>query len=321
MSDRDGRARAPPRRPAAGRRRARSDSVAPPARRWPSTPTATFPTIARSSTAPASSRATCARWPTCGTSRSRRATSCARPAPMASGAASTSVPATRRGPAARAASRGRSSALTAENRLRRAVEFRSMRWAGVRPRDVVASLGPLRDVPRSPLRQLGLYRTQQVSPLLPVDQQIQRLREIQPSVFWVYPIGAARAAGGERHAPVGHPAAHADHVGRAVRRPAAPPRGRAGPLRDAELLRLGRDRSHRLAVRGRGGAPCQRRLRHPRARGRPRGVGRRQVGGGDQPQLPRHAVPSLPAGRSLRGDRRAVPLWGAVSTDQAAGRP
>jgi phenylacetate-CoA ligase len=75
----------------------------------------------------------------------------------------------------------------AENRLRRAVEFRSMRWGGVRPRDVVASLGPLRDVPRSPLRQLGLYRTVQVSPLLPVDQQIRRLREIRPSVFWVYP--------------------------------------------------------------------------------------------------------------------------------------
>jgi phenylacetate-CoA ligase len=75
----------------------------------------------------------------------------------------------------------------AEDRLRRATEFRSMRWAGVRPSDVVASLGPLRDRTRRPLQRLGLYRTLQVSPLLPVEEQIRRLHEIRPSVFWVYP--------------------------------------------------------------------------------------------------------------------------------------
>jgi phenylacetate-CoA ligase len=75
----------------------------------------------------------------------------------------------------------------AENRLRRANDLRSMRLAGVRPTDVVATLGPLRDRPVSLLRMLGLYRTEQVSPLLPVEQQIERLRAIRPSVFWVYP--------------------------------------------------------------------------------------------------------------------------------------
>jgi phenylacetate-CoA ligase len=83
-----------------------------------------------------------------------------------------------------------------EHRLRRALEFRSMRCAGVEPRDVMASLGPLRDVPRSPLRWAGLYRTLQVSPLAAVGEQIRRLREIRPSVLWVYP-SALRALLGD----------------------------------------------------------------------------------------------------------------------------
>jgi phenylacetate-CoA ligase len=74
-----------------------------------------------------------------------------------------------------------------ENRLRRATEFRSMRWAGVRPDDVIASVGPLRDAARSPLEHLGLYRVRQVSPLASVEDQIARLREIRPTVLWIYP--------------------------------------------------------------------------------------------------------------------------------------
>jgi len=74
-----------------------------------------------------------------------------------------------------------------EDRLRRAMELRSMVAAGVRPRDLVASLGPHRPGARPMLGRFGLFRVAQVSPLLPVDEQVRYLREIKPTVFWVYP--------------------------------------------------------------------------------------------------------------------------------------
>jgi phenylacetate-CoA ligase len=73
-----------------------------------------------------------------------------------------------------------------ENRLRRALDFRSMRCAGVRPRDFVVTLGPVKAVNR-PLGKLGLYRTAHISPLLEIDEQIERLRRLQPSVLLIYP--------------------------------------------------------------------------------------------------------------------------------------
>jgi phenylacetate-CoA ligase len=73
-----------------------------------------------------------------------------------------------------------------ENRLRRALDFRSIRHAGVRRSDVIATVGPLRS-PARPLAKLGLYRTAHVSPLLGVDEQIEALRRIRPSVLWIYP--------------------------------------------------------------------------------------------------------------------------------------
>ena len=74
-----------------------------------------------------------------------------------------------------------------DERLRRAVELRSMRHAGIRARDTVATLGPLRERPLGTLGRLGLYRTVQVSPLLPAEEQARRLREIRPDVVWAYP--------------------------------------------------------------------------------------------------------------------------------------
>lgn len=74
-----------------------------------------------------------------------------------------------------------------DEQLRRALELRSMRRAGIRAGDTVATLGPLRERPLGSLGRLGLYRTVQVSPLLPVDEQIRRLREIRPDVVWAYP--------------------------------------------------------------------------------------------------------------------------------------
>lgn len=74
-----------------------------------------------------------------------------------------------------------------DDRLRRALELRSMRRAGIRAGDTVATLGPLRERPLGTLSRLGLYRTVQVSPLLPVGEQIRRLRAIRPDVLWAYP--------------------------------------------------------------------------------------------------------------------------------------
>ncbi|HLF32288.1 MAG TPA: hypothetical protein VI566_14835 [Xanthomonadales bacterium] len=75
-----------------------------------------------------------------------------------------------------------------ENRLRRAVELRSMIAAGIRPRDRVVTLGPVvRAGVRQTLGRFGLFPTCYVSPLLPVEQQAEQLRALRPDVFWVYP--------------------------------------------------------------------------------------------------------------------------------------
>jgi phenylacetate-CoA ligase len=76
----------------------------------------------------------------------------------------------------------------AEDRLRRAVELRSMIAAGIRPRDRVATLGPVVVAgAKQILGRFGIFPTCYVSPLLPVEQQAQQLRALRPDVFWVYP--------------------------------------------------------------------------------------------------------------------------------------
>jgi phenylacetate-CoA ligase len=76
----------------------------------------------------------------------------------------------------------------ADDRLRRAVELRSMIAAGIRPRDRVATLGPVvRAGVKQTLGRLGIFRTSFVSPLLPIEEQAARLRALRPDVFWVYP--------------------------------------------------------------------------------------------------------------------------------------
>jgi phenylacetate-CoA ligase len=74
----------------------------------------------------------------------------------------------------------------AENRLRKAVELRSMIATGIRPRDRLATLGPMSGG-KAALGRLGLYRTTFVWPSLPVEEQAKYLSEMQPDVFWVYP--------------------------------------------------------------------------------------------------------------------------------------
>jgi len=74
-----------------------------------------------------------------------------------------------------------------EEMLRRALELRSMRRAGMRPGDRIVTVGAQRQVRRGPVERLGLFRSIQVSPLLPIEDQVERLREIRASVLWIYP--------------------------------------------------------------------------------------------------------------------------------------
>jgi phenylacetate-CoA ligase len=59
--------------------------------------------------------------------------------------------------------------------------------AGVRPRDRLTLLGPLRTGPRRLHRQLGLYRMEMIPGNLPDQEMVRRLRESRPDVLWVYP--------------------------------------------------------------------------------------------------------------------------------------
>ncbi len=62
-----------------------------------------------------------------------------------------------------------------------------MRATGVRASDVTATLGPLRAPTVGVLAHLGLYRNEYLSIRRPVEENVQRLREIRPSVLWIYP--------------------------------------------------------------------------------------------------------------------------------------
>ena len=74
-----------------------------------------------------------------------------------------------------------------EIRTRRLVDFRALLSTGVRPRDVLAVLGPERTRPSRLHDRLGLYRTEVIPGLLPVDEQIEQLRKLEPTVLWAYP--------------------------------------------------------------------------------------------------------------------------------------
>jgi phenylacetate-CoA ligase len=71
--------------------------------------------------------------------------------------------------------------------VRRMVEFRSLLSIGFRPRDRLSVLGP--ELPHA-LRlnqRLGFYWSENISALLPLEEQIQRLSNMRPTVFWAYP--------------------------------------------------------------------------------------------------------------------------------------
>lgn len=75
----------------------------------------------------------------------------------------------------------------AEYRTRRLREFRMLIAAGVRPRDRLTLLGPVRTRPSRLHRKLGFYRLEVISLTQPVEEQFRRLRDSRPDVLWAYP--------------------------------------------------------------------------------------------------------------------------------------
>jgi phenylacetate-CoA ligase len=75
----------------------------------------------------------------------------------------------------------------AEYRTRRLREFRMLIGVGVRPRDRLTLLGPIRTRPARLHRRLGIYRMEVISLVLPRQEQLRRLRLSRPDVLWAYP--------------------------------------------------------------------------------------------------------------------------------------
>lgn len=75
----------------------------------------------------------------------------------------------------------------AEYRRRRLREFRMLLGMGLRPRDHLVLLGPLRPRPARLHRLLGFYRLTVIPLTLPVEEQIARFRATRADVLWFYP--------------------------------------------------------------------------------------------------------------------------------------
>ena len=74
-----------------------------------------------------------------------------------------------------------------EYRTRRLREFRMLIGVGVKPRDRLVLLGPMRTRPNRLHRRLGLYRMEVIPCTLPDEEQLRRLRLSKPDVLWAYP--------------------------------------------------------------------------------------------------------------------------------------
>ncbi|MGH7801714.1 MAG: phenylacetate--CoA ligase family protein [Thermodesulfobacteriota bacterium] len=74
-----------------------------------------------------------------------------------------------------------------EERTRRLVLFRTLHSIGLSPRDRFAVLGSVEPHHARLHQRLGFYRSWKISRFLPVEDQIQCLQMIQPTVLWVYP--------------------------------------------------------------------------------------------------------------------------------------
>jgi phenylacetate-CoA ligase len=74
-----------------------------------------------------------------------------------------------------------------ERRQRRLIEFRGLVRLGLKPSDRLVVLGNTRAHKTRPYQRLGLYRSQNITVDVPVEEQIRRLERLQPTVLWAYP--------------------------------------------------------------------------------------------------------------------------------------
>ena len=74
-----------------------------------------------------------------------------------------------------------------EERTRRLALFRTLLSIGFSPLDRFAVLGSVEPHHTRLHQRLGFYRSWKISRFLPVEDQIQCLQMIQPTVLWVYP--------------------------------------------------------------------------------------------------------------------------------------
>jgi phenylacetate-CoA ligase len=78
--------------------------------------------------------------------------------------------------------------LTArELRTRQSIEFRTLFSVGFRPADRLSVLGPEHPHTARFHQRLGLFRSENISVLVPVEEQLRRLARMRPTLFWGYP--------------------------------------------------------------------------------------------------------------------------------------
>ena len=74
-----------------------------------------------------------------------------------------------------------------ELRFRRLIEFRGLLAIGFKPDDRLVVIGPSRKHNTRWFQRLGLFWSTNISPFIDAEQQIQQIKKLKPTIFWVYP--------------------------------------------------------------------------------------------------------------------------------------
>jgi phenylacetate-CoA ligase len=67
------------------------------------------------------------------------------------------------------------------------VAFRALLSIGFRPLDRLAILGITRAQNKRVYQRFGFYRSLNIHPLLPIEEQVRHLTKMNPTIFWFYP--------------------------------------------------------------------------------------------------------------------------------------
>ena len=74
-----------------------------------------------------------------------------------------------------------------EGRTRQLLQFRALLSVGFHPWDRLAVLGPEQPHQTRLHQRLGFYQSGNISPFHSIENQIQRLQVLRPTIFWAYP--------------------------------------------------------------------------------------------------------------------------------------